>query len=98
MHADDLGDALTFLMQQYSDEGIVNVGVGADVTIRELGEIIRNVTGYQGRIVQDLGKPDGTPRKLMNTDRLSSLGWRARIELKDGVAATYQWFLDHYNK
>jgi len=98
MHADDLGDALTFLMQQYSDEGIVNVGVGADVTIRELGEVIRNVTGYQGRIVQDLGKPDGTPRKLMNTDRLSSLGWRARIELKDGVAATYQWFLDHYNK
>lgn len=98
MHADDLGDALTFLMQHYSDEGIVNVGVGTDVTIRELGEIIQNVTGYKGRIVQDLGKPDGTPRKLMNTDRLSSLGWRARIELKDGVAATYQWFLDHYNK
>ncbi|MFP3753443.1 MULTISPECIES: GDP-L-fucose synthase [unclassified Cupriavidus] len=98
MHADDLGDALTFLMQHYSDEGIVNVGVGTDVTIRELGEIIGNVTGFKGRIVQDLGKPDGTPRKLMNTDRLSSLGWSARIELKDGVADTYRWFLDHYNK
>lgn len=94
MHVDDLGDAVVFLMQSYSDEAIVNVGVGSDVTIRELGEIIREVTGFQGRIVQDLSKPDGTPRKLMDTSRLQALGWNARIQLQDGVAETYRWFLE----
>lgn len=98
MHADDLGDAVVFLMQHYSNEDIVNVGVGSDVTIRELGEIIREVTGFQGQIVQDTSKPDGTPRKLMDTSRLSALGWKARVGLRDGVAQTYQWFLEHYAK
>lgn len=98
MHVDDLGDAAVFLMQNYSDEAFVNVGVGEDVTIRELGQLVGEVVGFRGKIVQDLSKPDGTPRKLMDVDRLSTLGWKARIALRDGVAETYQWFVEHYAK
>ncbi|QOT78613.1 GDP-L-fucose synthase [Cupriavidus basilensis] len=98
MHVDDLGDAAVFLMQNYSDEAFVNVGVGEDVTIRELGQLVGEVVGFRGKIVQDLSKPDGTPRKLMDVDRLSALGWKARIALRDGVAETYQWFVEHYAK
>lgn len=96
MHVDDLGDAAVFLMNSYSDEGFVNVGVGSDVTIRELGEIVRDVTGYRGEIVQDLSKPDGTPRKLMDVQKLGALGWKANIGLREGVAQTYQWFIQEY--
>lgn len=93
LHVDDLGDACVFLMRTYSGEDFVNVGIGDDVTIRELAELIKDVVGFEGRIVQDLAKPDGTPRKLMDVSRLSSLGWKAQISLKDGVAETYEWFL-----
>jgi GDP-L-fucose synthase len=95
LHVDDLGAAAVYLMQTYSGEDIVNVGVGDDVTIRELAETIKAVVGYGGEIVQDLSKPDGTPRKLMDISRLSGLGWRARIELHEGIERTYQWFLEH---
>lgn len=95
LHVDDLGDAAVFLMQHYSGEGIVNVGVGKDVTIRELAELIKSVVGFEGRIVQDLSKPDGTPRKLMDVARLSALGWKAGIGLREGVAETYRWFAEH---
>ncbi|QUN27614.1 GDP-L-fucose synthase [Cupriavidus sp. KK10] len=98
MHVDDLGAAAVFLMENYSDEGFVNVGVGSDVSIRELADIVKDVTGYQGRIVQDLSKPDGTPRKLMDVTRLSALGWKAQVELREGVAQTYAWFVGHYAK
>lgn len=98
MHVDDLGAAAVFLMQSYSDEAFVNVGVGEDVTIRELGHLVGEVVGFRGKIVQDLSKPDGTPRKLMDIERLSALGWKARIALRDGVAETYQWFVEHYAK
>ncbi|MDD3764817.1 MAG: GDP-L-fucose synthase [Nevskiales bacterium] len=98
LHVDDLGAAAVFLMQTYSGEDIVNVGVGEDVTIRELAETIRSVVGFDGEIVQDLSKPDGTPRKLMNVDRLTALGWRARVGLRQGIEDTYRWFLDHHSQ
>lgn len=94
LHVDDLGDACVYLMESYSGEDFVNVGVGDDVTIRELADLIKEVVGFEGKIVQDLTKPDGTPRKLMDVSRLSGLGWKAQISLKNGVAETYQWFLD----
>ncbi|MBP0621438.1 GDP-L-fucose synthase [Cupriavidus consociatus] len=98
MHVDDLGAAAVFLMETYSDEAFVNVGVGSDVSIRELADIVKEVTGFQGRIVQDLSKPDGTPRKLMDVGRLHGLGWQARVDLREGVAQTYAWFVEHYGK
>ena len=95
LHVDDLADALLFLMENYSDEAHVNVGVGEDLTIRELAETVQRVVGYQGGLVFDTGKPDGTPRKLVDTRRINGLGWRPRIRLEEGLAATYQWFLAH---
>lgn len=95
LHADDLGEAAVFLMQHYSDEDFVNVGVGDDITIRQLAEIIQRVVGFDGQIVHDLSKPDGTPRKLMDVAKLNKLGWQAKISLRDGVERTYQWFLAH---
>jgi GDP-L-fucose synthase len=92
MHVDDLADAAVFLMLHYDDPGIINVGVGTDVTIRELAELMCRVTGFEGRLEFDASKPDGTPRKLLDVSRLSSLGWRARISLEEGVRDTYRWF------
>lgn len=99
LHVDDLGDAVVFLTKTYSDSEIVNVGVGEDISIRELAEMIRDAVGYAGKIVNDTTKPDGTPRKLMDVGRLSRLGWRAKIKLDQGVASTYEWFVaneDHF--
>ena len=93
LHVDDLGDAVVHLTEHYSDSDIVNVGVGTDVSIRELAELVKDVVGYEGEIVNDTSKPDGTPRKLMNVDRLSALGWSAGISRKQGVENTYEWFL-----
>jgi GDP-L-fucose synthase len=92
LHVDDLADAAVFLMLHYDDPGIINVGVGTDVTIRELAELMCRVTGFEGRLQFDASKPDGTPRKLLDVSRLSSLGWRARIGLEEGVRDTYRWF------
>ncbi|MCK9187964.1 MAG: GDP-L-fucose synthase [Acidithiobacillus sp.] len=94
LHVDDLAGAATFLMQHYSDEHIINVGVGEDVCITELATLIADVVGYRGRIMYDRSKPDGTPRKLLDVTRLHDLGWQARIPLRDGVAATYRWYVD----
>lgn len=96
MHVDDLGAAAVFLMENYSDEIFVNVGVGSDVSIRELAAIVKDVTGFQGRIVQDTSKPDGTPRKLMDVSRLNGLGWHAQVELREGIAQTYAWFVENH--
>ena len=82
-------------MDHYDGEEMVNVGVGEDVTIRELAMLIKEVVGYQGDIVFDSSKPDGTPRKLMDVGRLHGLGWRARIPLLEGVRATYEWYLEN---
>ena len=93
LYVDDLADALIFLMQRYSDMSHVNVGLGSDVTIRELAETIAEVVGYRGEFTYNTSRPDGTPRKLMDVRRLTALGWRAKTPLKDGLAAAYAWFV-----
>jgi GDP-L-fucose synthase len=95
LHVDDLADAITYLLENYDDEAIVNVGWGEDVTIRELADLVMFVSGYQGRLVFDTSKPDGTPRKVLDTTRLTALGWRPKILLKTGVESTYAWFREH---
>lgn len=94
LHVDDLADACVFLAQHYSDEQPINVGCGDDVSIAELANLVREVVGFNGRIVFDPSQPDGTPRKLLDVSRLSALGWRPRIALRDGVAETYRWYVD----
>jgi len=95
LHADDLADAALFLMQHYSGEDFINVGVGEDLTIRELAQLVASVVGFDGAIATDPSKPDGTPRKLLDVRRLGALGWQARMPLRDGIEATYRWFLIH---
>ena len=89
LHADDMADACVFLMQNYNEEGLINIGVGEDLSIRELAEMIKEIIEYKGNIVFDLSKPDGTPRKLMDVSKLFSYGWRAFIDLKDGIKSVY---------
>ena len=95
LHVDDLADALLFLMHNYSDHSHVNVGVGHDLTIRELAEVVASVVGFEGDLIFDSSKPDGTPRKLVDTSLINSLGWRARIPLEEGLEAAYGWFKLH---
>jgi len=94
LHVDDLADACAFLLGLADPRDWINVGTGTDVTIRELTEIVAAATGYRGKITWDATKPDGTPRKLLDVSRMSALGWRARIGLKDGIASTYESFLE----
>ena len=95
LHVDDLADAVLYLLRSYDAEPIVNVGWGEDVTIRELAEVVMSVIGYNGRLQFDPSKPDGTPRKLLDVSRLTGLGWRPRISLKNGIEQTYSWFQEH---
>jgi GDP-L-fucose synthase len=95
LHADDLADACHFLLDNYDDERPINVGTGKDISIVELAESVAEVVGYHGKICWDHSKPDGTPRKLLDIQRLDELGWHAKISLFDGIRATYEWFLDH---
>jgi len=95
LHVDDCADACVFLMQHYDGEDIVNIGVGTDLPVSELAAMVGEVVGYRGQIVYDAGRPDGTPRKLVDASRINALGWQARIPLADGLAATYAWFLEH---
>jgi len=95
LHVDDLAAATVYLTQTYEGEDIVNVGVGEDISIRELTELVKEITGYQGEIVNDTSKPDGTPRKLLDVSRLHGLGWQARIPLHEGIEQTYRWFLEN---
>lgn len=90
LHADDMADACLFLMQNYNDAGLINVGVGEDLTIRQLADLISEIVGYKGNITYDTSKPDGTPRKLMDVSKLSSFGWKASIPLKEGIAQEYK--------
>lgn len=89
LHADDLAEACFFLMEHYNDEGFLNIGVGNDVSILELANIIKNIVGFEGEIETDLSKPDGTPRKLMDVSKLNALGWTAKIKLNDGIGMVY---------
>lgn len=90
LHVDDLADACYYLMQNYSEEGLVNIGTGVDVSILELAQLIKKTVGYQGTIEHDLTKPDGTPRKLMTIEKLKGLGWEPKITLEEGVEMVYE--------
>ncbi len=93
LHADDLAEACVYLMETYSDSELVNIGTGIDVTIKELAETVKEIVGFTGSIQWDTSRPDGTPRKLMDVSKLHSLGWKHKIELKEGIALAYQDFL-----
>ena len=95
LHADDCADALVFLMTRYSGEGHVNVGTGDEVSILELANMVSATVGLDAEIVHDLTKPDGTPRKRLDSSKLVALGWRRRIALPEGLADAYRWFLEH---
>lgn len=95
LHVDDMAAAVQFAMERKLPETLYNVGTGTDLTIKALAETIADITGFSGTIEWDASKPDGTPRKLMNVDRLKSLGWKANIELNDGIRDTYEWFKTH---
>lgn len=95
LHVDDLADACLFLMQHYGDERWVNVGWGEDVSIAELAALIQKIVGFTGALQFDVSKPDGTPRKLLDTARLSAAGWHPRIRLEEGIRSTYKWFLEN---
>ena len=92
---DDLAAACRFLLENHDDPALINVGYGDDVTIRELAETICEVIGFHGTLTFDTTKPDGTPRKLMDSTRLLTLGWKPRIALKEGIRQTYEWYLTH---
>ncbi|GGF36272.1 GDP-L-fucose synthase [Aliidongia dinghuensis] len=95
LHVDDLADACVFLLEHYGDEAPINIGFGSDVTINELAELVARTVGWQGRFVHELDKPDGTPRKLVDSTKLTALGWRPSIPLEDGVRATCDWYRAH---
>jgi GDP-L-fucose synthase len=95
LHVDDLADAVVYLLETYDGEGIVNIGWGEDVTIKELAVMVAEVAGFGGDLVFDASKPDGTPRKLLDTSRLTSLGWTPKITLRQGLEQTYEWFKSH---
>jgi GDP-L-fucose synthase len=95
LHVDDLANAVIHLLKTYDDEPIVNIGWGEDVTIRELAETIAAIVGFRGRLAFDSSKPDGTPRKLLDTSRLTALGWTPKIKLRAGIESTYAWFNQH---
>ena len=97
MHVDDLADASIFLLQNYDEQGIVNIGWGEDLTIKELAELICSIVGYEGKLLFDTSKPDGTPRKLMDTSKLFQLGWKPKIKLVDGITKTVQEVYDNFN-
>jgi GDP-L-fucose synthase len=92
---DDLADACVFLMQQYESDEPINVGVGVDLTIAELARTVAAAVGFEGRLVFDPSKPDGTPRKLLDTSKINALGWAARIPLDAGIAGTCDWFREN---
>ncbi len=96
MHVNDLADACLFLMDQYNEQGLVNIGVGSDVSIFELANIVKNVVGFEGDIVLDTTKPDGTPRKLMDVSKINHLGWTAQIGLQQGIHLVYESIKDEH--
>ena len=99
LYSDDLADACVFLMNHYEGNEIVNVGVGEDISIKDLAETIKKVIGFEGEIIFDTTKPDGTPRKLVDVSKINSLGWKASIPLEVGLQKAYQWFLENeYSK
>ena len=101
MHVDEMADACVYLMENCTAKSIgtfVNIGTGIDITIQELARLVAEVVGYNGKITNDLTKPDGTPQKLLDLTKLHSLGWKAKLSLKEGLGLTYKWYLDNYDK
>ena len=98
LHVDDLADACVFLMRRYDAAAHVNVGTGQDLTIRELAELVKDVVHPQATLAFDASKPDGAPRKLLDVSRLHALGWHHKIELREGIASSYRWFLENHAK
>lgn len=96
LHADDMADACVYLMENYSSHEFLNIGTGHDISIKDLAELIKKIVGYEGTIVWDSSKPDGTPRKLMDVSKLTALGWKYNIELADGIELAYSDFLQNY--
>lgn len=96
LHVDDLASALLYLAENYSQAGPINVGVGRDISISELAQLVSSIVGFKGKLVYDTSKPDGTPRKLLDVTRLTDLGWRPRIGLAEGIRTTYSWFVNQY--
>jgi GDP-L-fucose synthase len=90
LHVDDLAAACCFLMQDYNEAEFVNIGTGVDITIAALAQLIKEIVGYEGNIVNDTTKPDGTPRKLMDVSKMKALGWSAQIELESGIRSVYE--------
>jgi GDP-L-fucose synthase len=97
LHSDDLAAACLFLMEHFDEPGPINIGTGEDITILELAQMVQAVVGYSGKIVHDLSKPDGTPRKLLDVSKIHKLGWRHQIKLQDGIEAVYQIFANQYS-
>jgi GDP-L-fucose synthase len=95
MHVDDLARACLFLLENYDAPEPINVGTGSDVTITELAELVARTVGFEGSIENDTSKPDGTPQKLLDVSRINALGWKAQIELADGLASTYAWYREN---
>ncbi len=95
LHVDDLAAACVFLLEKYNSPEIINVGCGEDVSIRELAELVCDIVGFQGELAWDTTKPDGTPRKLLDVSKIHALGWRHQIGLREGIARTYEWFLEN---
>lgn len=98
LYTDDLAKALVLLMKNYSEEQFINIGSGLEITIRDLAELVSDIIGYNGRIIWDTSKPDGTPRKIMDSSRLSALGWRPAVDLREGVGLAYADFQQCYSK
>ncbi len=95
LHVNDLAQAAVYLMENHNDPEIINIGTGEDISIKELAEMIKEIVGYTGTIVWDSSKPDGTPRKLLDVSKLHSLGWKHNIDIRDGIAETYKWYLEN---
>ena len=95
LFVDDLADACVFLINNYSEDEIVNIGTGEDITIKDLALMIKEIVGFEGKIINDTTKPDGTPRKLLDVSKLHNLGWKHKTSLKEGIEETYQWFLEN---
>ncbi len=96
LHVDDLADACYFLLKEYNEKGVVNIGCGTDVSIKELAELIVAEVGYEGQLIFDTTKPDGTPRKLMDTSKINNLGWNAKLNLKDGISKTLKEVINQF--
>ncbi|MCR4311410.1 MAG: GDP-L-fucose synthase [Candidatus Taylorbacteria bacterium] len=94
LNVDDFADACIFMMENYNDSEIINIGTGTDMTIRELAELVQGVVGFKGNIIWDATRPDGTPRKLLDVSKLHRLGWKHSTDLKDGIARTYEWYVN----